>query len=307
MMRRAVVTGAGGFIGSALVRELLSQQVEVLAFDLPECSQRLLLPHLPLQIFGINHISQVLDIARDGDYEVFYHFAWAGAAGIDRTDFAKQLENVEQTVQAVKIAKELGCMKFIGAGSLMEKEVYQATCMNGMRSGLAQIYSAAKLAAHCFSKSMAADVNIDHIWAIITNAYGPGEISPRFINQTIRRILHHELLHFTPGEQNYDFVYITDLVHAFYLLGEKGKAFCEYIVGSGMPRPLKKYLLIIKEKLAPDQEFCFGAIPGSQVSLPLEDYDIHALKRDTGYCPKIQFEEGIVRTYDWLKQMEVPR
>ena len=42
--------------------------------------------------------------------------------------------------------------------------------------------------------------------------------------------------------QNYDFVYIDDVARAFRLIGEKGKPFHEYVIGSGNAKPLKNFL-----------------------------------------------------------------
>ena len=51
---------------------------------------------------------------------------------------------------------------------------------------------------------------------------------------------------FTAGTQNYDFVYIDDVARAFRLIGEKGKPFHEYLIGSSTARPLKEFLLEMK-------------------------------------------------------------
>lgn len=37
-MKKAIVTGANGFVGSALVKELLKNNIEVIALDMPGCS-----------------------------------------------------------------------------------------------------------------------------------------------------------------------------------------------------------------------------------------------------------------------------
>jgi UDP-glucose 4-epimerase len=89
------------------------------------------------------------------------------------------------------------------------------------------------------------------VWAYITNTYGVGESSPRFLNSTIRKIIHGEPLEFTSGIQNYDFIYVTDVAKAFRLLGEKGKANKGYIIGSGAAKPLRQFVEEILSNLSP--------------------------------------------------------
>ena len=53
-------------------------------------------------------------------YDTFIHFAWAGSAGTARIDYELQMKNALTTVECVKAANELGCTRFVCAGSIME-------------------------------------------------------------------------------------------------------------------------------------------------------------------------------------------
>ena len=81
-MKKVIVTGANGFVGSALVKELVKNDVEVLAMDMPGCNGNLpvcdKVKFLPL---ALDNISTLKDLINDRDFDCFYHFAWAGSAG----------------------------------------------------------------------------------------------------------------------------------------------------------------------------------------------------------------------------------
>ena len=81
-MNKAIVTGANGFVGSALVRELLAKNIEVVAIDLNGCCGNL--PESDLLTFIPCSIDSIADIESDErvkNSDVFYHFAWVGSAG----------------------------------------------------------------------------------------------------------------------------------------------------------------------------------------------------------------------------------
>lgn len=217
-----------------------------------------------------------------------------------RADTALQLQNAQWTVDALRLAKRLGCRRFVGAGSIMEHETMAAAFTQGNQPGLGYIYGGGKLIAHIMCMSVAADIGIDLVWPEITNAYGAGEISPRLVNTTIRKCLQGESPRFTAGTQNYDFVYIDDVARAFYLIGEKGKPFHEYLIGSSHARPLKEFLLEMKEAIAPDLDFVFGDIPFTGTDLPLTAFDGRETEQDTGFRAEISFAEGTRRTRDWM-------
>ena len=127
-------------------------------------------------------------------------------------------------------------------GALWKKRTIAAVFTQRSRPGMSYIYGTGKLTAHCISKSLAAQLDIAHCWGVITNAYGPMELSPRFINSTIRKILSGDSLQFTAATQNYDFIYITDVAQAFYRIGLHGKAFNEYVIGSSAAKPLREFI-----------------------------------------------------------------
>lgn len=305
-MKKVIVTGANGFVGSALVKELVKNDVEVLAMDMPSCNGNLpvcdKVKFLPL---ALDNISSLKDLIDDRDFDCFYHFAWAGSAGAARADTKLQLQNAQWTIECLRAAKEVGCKKFVAAGSIMEHETMAAAFASGNKPGLGYIYGSGKLVAHTMAMSVAADIGIDLVWAEITNAYGVGELSSRMVNTTIRKVIKGEEPQFTAGTQNYDFVYIDDVAKAFYLIGKKGKPFNEYLIGSSNAKPLKEFLLEMKAAIAPDLNFVFGDIPFTGINLPLEKYDCGKTEKDTGFKAQISFGEGCHRTMEWLKQVEV--
>lgn len=306
-MKKVIVTGANGFIGSYLVRELVSNGIEVIAVVRNDRSNTKLLSDIgKIRIIycELSEISTLADKITDRDIDVFYHFAWEGSAGSARVDAELQMKNVLWTAEAVRIAKELGCHRFVGAGSIMEDETIAAVTTQENRPGLPYIYGTGKFTAHCISKSIAASIDMDHIWGVITNAYGPGELSPRFINTTIRKIINNERLQFTAATQNYDFVYITDVAKAFYFMGLLGKPFSRYLIGSSHAKPLKEFIIEMQQILAPKIDLQFGDIPFTGINLPLEVFSTENITKDTGYRPSVPFSEGIKITMDWLKGME---
>lgn len=302
-MKKALITGANGFIGSALVHELLANRIEVIALNHSGCNN-----NIPGKVRSVPHeLSESLRLPEqipDRDIDVFYHFAWAGSAGAGRADVNLQLDNVKWTADCLRAAKEMNCKRFVCAGSIMEDEAILASYKQDNRPGPGYIYGSGKLAAHTICASVAANIGIDLVWAKITNAYGVGELSPRFVNTTLRKIIHGEPLEFTSGTQNYDFVYIDDVARAFRLIGEHGKPFRHYLIGSSNAKPLREFVLEMKTALAPDREFKFGDVPFTGVSLSLEDYDCSLTEKDTGFKTEITFSEGIRRTMKWLREIE---
>ena len=304
-MENVIITGADGFVGSYTVNYFLEQGCRVLALDMGEKPHRLgEHPRLTYAQCDISDAAALEAAAQSGNYDTFIHFAWAGSAGPARVDYNLQMKNALTTVECLKTAKKLGCKRFVCAGSIMEKEVEAAVHDQGSRPGMGYIYGMGKHIAHCLCKSVAADIGIELVWPMITNAYGAGELSPRFVNTTIRKIIQGEPLQFTSGTQSYDFVYVTDVARAFYLIAKNGRPFCEYMIGSSTARPLKEFIIEMVRSLAPDRQPIFGDIPFTGTNMPLSTFDCTDTERDCGFRAGVSFAEGTRMTMDWLKTIE---
>lgn len=303
-MKNVIITGADGFVGSYTVKKFLEEGMNVWAVDIGMNACRLK-PHDRL-----TYVQCDLSIPKDllgkisaDSCDTFVHFAWAGSAGNARIDYNLQMQNALNTVECMKIAKELGCNRFVCAGSIMEYEVEAAIHAQGSKPGMAYIYGMAKHVAHCMCKAVAVDIGIDLIWPMITNAYGVGELSPRFVNTTLRKIINGEVLQFTAATQNYDFVYVTDVAEAFYLIAKKGIPFCEYIIGSSNAKPLREFIVEMIEANASDSTPVFGDVPFTGINMPLEIFNTADLEKDTGFKARVSFAEGTKMTMEWLKAL----
>ena len=304
-MKKVILTGATGFVGNAVLRELIKNNIYVIAISRSDSPKNIPDSDLVRYIScDLSEMNSLVNKISDKDIDTFYHFAWNGSAGPARADTNLQLKNAQWTIDSLNVAKELGCNRFVAAGSIMEHETIAAAYTQGNKSGLGYIYGSGKLVAHTMAVSVAASIGIDLIWAEITNAYGIGELSARMVNTTLRKIIHGENPQFTAGTQNYDFVYIDDVARAFYLIGKNGKPFNDYLIGSSTARPLKEFLLEMKNSVAPNLDFIFGDVPFTGVDLPLEKYDCRKTEEDTGFKASISFAEGTRRTIEWLKEVE---
>ena len=301
-MKRVIITGGNGFVGSNTVEYFIKQGVEVVSIDIADsCKVKSdAVTYVKCDVFDKGLLLKKIP---KGCYDAFIHFAWVGSAGAARIDYNLQMKNALMTVECLKVAKAIGCPRFVCAGSIMELEVESAIHQQGSHPGMGYIYGMGKHIAHCMCKSVAADIGIDLIWPMITNAYGVGELSPRFINTTLRKIINEEELQFTAATQNYDFVYVTDVAKAFYLITLKGQPFYQYMIGSGTARPLKEFIIELQQKLAPNSKPIFGDIPFTGTNMPIETFSIKQLQADTGYEPDISFAEGTQKTMEWLKSI----
>ena len=300
-MENVIITGGSGFVGRNTVKCFLSHGCKVLSIDRTEKGpfDAEGLTHLQCDVFNVKVLKDKLPVEV---YDTFVHFAWAGSAGQARVDYNLQMKNALMTVECMKVAKEIGCSRFVCAGSIMEYEVEAAVHTQGSLPGMGYIYGMGKHIAHCLCKSVAADIGIELVWPMITNAYGVGELSPRFVNTTLRKIINGEPLKFTAATQNYDFVYVTDVAKAFYLIAKNGKPFCEYMIGSGNARPLKEFILEMQQTLAPNAVPLFGDVPFTGTNMPLETFSIEDTAKDTGFKPEVSFAEGARMTMEWLRE-----
>lgn len=307
-MQKVIVTGATGFVGHWLIKELLSHGIEIIAVvreNTPNIN-KIKDKNVKIVPCNLDKIKKLPTLIADRDIDTVFHLGWQGVSDEDIKNEDVQISNIKATLDLIHIMPEMGCNTFVGAGSLHEIESYYDMQEDKVITNLGYMYKAAKISAHWMGKALAGSMGIRFFWPIISNTYGIGENSGRLINTIIRKIFRGECPALSAGEQNYDFVYISDVAKAFYLIGEKGVDGTNYFIGSGQVKPLKKYLEIVGEIANQENhssvELGFGQIKSNVVYLPEEIFSIESLCRDTGYTANVAFEEGILQTARWIKE-----
>ena len=301
-MKKVLVTGANGFIGSLLVKELMSNGIEVIAAYHGDKDQ--IPPDARMVKLTMERFEDLSDRIPDRDIDVMYHLAWSGVSGVLRGDYAMQLKNAQYTCDAVGVASQMGIRRFVGTGTLAQLDGLNYITENASTPNLVSCYGSAKTAAQFMSKAVANSVGIEHIWCYISNSYGIGDQSNNFINFACKKMLNGERASFTAGEQNYDFVYITDTIRGLYLCAKNGQPNYSYYIGSGKPRRLKEFIEIIRDNIDCELPLFLGEVPFNGISLPMEKLSCEQIKNDTGYLAEVDFESGIKKTIEWLREAE---
>lgn len=309
-MKRVIVSGAAGFIGNAVARQLLEQGIHVVAIVKPGTymsNEAFRLKDFNTTIIecDLKEIARLPQIMYDQEfgYDAFYQFAWDGVDKESFADYDRQIDNIKWTLASVKAASELKCTKYIGAGSVSQMELLypEGRYFTADRH---KYFRAALLASETMGRAYAEECGIEFIWPIIINVYGEGETAPRLINSMIINLIAGKQQSFSPGEQLYDFLHIEDAAKAFCLIGEKGHGNNQYIVGSGNARPLREYLECIRDVVAPEMKLGIGDLEFSGPEMTREMLDISALVEDTGFDPVVDFRTGITRTLEWVRKIE---
>ncbi|MBS4961102.1 MAG: NAD(P)-dependent oxidoreductase [Clostridiales bacterium] len=303
-MKYVIVTGATGFIGGAVVRDLICHDYHVIAIVRPESKNLSRIQGLEQVTILTHPLEQISDLVIQLKvYEpiYFFHIAWDGVSGENHTNPMVQLKNIETAINCVKIAKEIGCKRFIGAGSIHEIEGEKELSVKGPVVNGRDYYKVAKRTARDFCRLEASLCGLDFLWPQLTNTYGEGEFSDRLINATIRKLQVGQEPSFTKGDQLYDFIYITDVARAYRYIAEKGKSFENYKISSGNIQPLKNYLMELGRTVNEKVRLNFGSA-GNGVYLDKKDLYNDFLSRDTNFLPKVSFAEGIKKTMEWLEQ-----
>ncbi len=302
-MNRAIITGATGAIGMALIQNFISDGIEVLVFCRRDSKRRARVPDHPLVSVLDCSLEQLTSVGNTTgkQYDVFYHFAWDGTIGSARNDMYLQNRNVTFALDAVGAASRFGCHTFIGAGSQAEYGRVEGKLTAETPVYPENGYGMGKLIAGMMTRDYAHQLGMKHIWTRILSVYGPYDGETSMVMSTIQKLLAGEVPQFTKGEQMWDYLYSGDAAAAFRLLGESGIDAKTYVIGNGEARPLAEYILDIRDVVVPHAQIELGAVPYSEKQVMYLQADIEELTKDVGWKPVMSFRDGISKTLSYLK------
>jgi UDP-glucose 4-epimerase len=293
--RRAIVTGASGFIGTALVRHLRAGGWEVIAVDrkaFPDPGQA----------------ARLVDVAREGaldglldDRTTVFHMAASAdvAASVrnPRHDFDNTFRGVFEVLEAARHAGSR--VVFPSTASIFDPSNILPLPERAFPRPTSP-YAAGKLGGeaycHAYHRSYGLDVRIARLFSV----YGVGMF--RFaIHDIVRKIQqnHDELSIFGDGTQVRDYLFIDDAVRGLEIVATRGAPGEEYNVASGQPVQLLELARTIAAMMGyPD--IVVRPTGRSFAGDTLRWYADITKVRSLGFEPRVDLGAGLERTIAWL-------
>lgn len=227
--------------------------------------------------------------------DVWLHFAWAGSGSSDRADEVLQRFNVDMTMEAVHKADELGCRRFVFAGSQAEyghqqdgrsKEEYGPTYPVSEYGKGKEIVR--RLAERYTAESGTA---MQYVHMRIFSVYGPGDHTYSLVNSLIERFKQDETIELGNCTQLWNYLYISDAAAAVGLLCETAASGIYNIAGDDT-RPLRAYVEELHELMGGKGIAAFGKRADNAEGPADLSPDISRIKA-LGFTPKVSFADGV--------------
>ena len=314
-MKKVLITGADGFIGSHLTEMLVAQEYKVKALSqynsfnnwgwLENINCKNDVEILSGDIRDFNYCKLI-----SKDVEVIFHLAALIAIPFSYVTPNSYVEtNIKGTLNICQAAKENGISRLIHTST---SEVYgtaQYVPIDEKHPLQPQSpYSATKIAADAMVMSFFNSFDLPVTIARPFNTYGPRQsaraIIPTIITQIATGKKEIKLGDVSPTR---DFNYVEDCCRAFIMLAESEKTIGETVnIGSNTEISISNTLKLIKKLMSSDVTF----INDQQRNRP-EKSEVYRLWCDNkkinklvGYKPKINIQDGLKKTIDWITKPE---
>jgi nucleoside-diphosphate-sugar epimerase len=290
-VRRALVTGAGGFIGRQALGALLDRGFEVHAADVAEAPAE-----APAGV--IWHRADLLDPAGPaGLLEAvapthLLHLAWYAVPG----KFWTAPENLSWEQATLGLLRAFDG-RAVTAGTCAEYDWSGAESLHEASTPLRprSLYGATKQAVG------AAAAALGHGHGRVFFLYGPGEHPDRLVASVARALLAGEPAPVSHGEQVRDFLHVADVGGAFAALLDSDVA-GPVNIGSGQGVPVRRVVEAIGAETGAAELIRWGEIPVGPDDPPRIVADVTRLSDEVGFAPRFGLEDGLRDTVSWWRE-----
>lgn len=309
-MRKLLVTGGAGFIGSEFVRQGVQRGYAITVIDTLSYAgdmQRVrdVMQGISFQRVDITDRASMERIFATERPEAVVH--WAAESHVDRSidDASPFIDaNVKGTQVLLDIAKTYGISRFINVstdevyGDLGEDgQFHETTPLNPSSP-----YSVSKAAADMLGRAYHRTHELPVITVRPSNNYGPWQYPEKLIPVIIMNALSDRKVPvYAKGENVREWLFVSDCAGAVFEILEKGRAGDIYNVGSGEEKrniDVVKSILAILGKPEDLIEFVKDR-PGHDFRYSLNS---HKITEHLGWKAKTHFSEGIERTVQWYRE-----
>jgi UDP-glucose 4-epimerase len=302
---RVLLTGAGGFVGSHLLRRFLRDREHEVAVVLrpgrayPRIAE--LQGSVEVMLGDLAQGETLAEPLRRFAPEVVVHAAWPLPTSKNRNS-VEHADHVGYAVQLAKLACAATAKHFVGIGSQAE---YGAAADRNRSHEAGQpttLYGTAKLCAGLLTEKVCAALGMRFAWLRLFSAYGPGEDRTWLIPSLCARFLAKERPATTAGEQVYDYLFVDDAADAVHEVAVKPQAAGCFDLGSGHGHPVREVIERVRDLIDPSLPIGFGEVAYAVDQVMRMEANVDRLQQVTGWRPRVDLDTGLRRVVDWFRQ-----
>ena len=282
-MKKILLTGVTGFLGSHLAKALLAVGYEVVALKRKSSSLHRVAPVVQdIDFFDIEGLD-FDQLFRDcGKIDAIIHTATCYGRNNESVSeiFAS---NTEFPLRLLDAGNRAGVEAFFNTDTILDKYLNLYALSKNQLLQWGRFFS-------MHEKIHFGNVRLEHF-------YGPDDDDTKFATYVIKSCLDNiPELKLTPGEQKRDFIYIDDVVSVYLLLLEKmgsfSNPFMESDIGSGQAVSIREFVEAVHRITASKTHLAFGALPYREGEVMLSEANIAPLM-ELGWTCSTNLEEGL--------------
>ena len=295
-MKKYLIIGGAGFIGSHLSKALLKDGNKVAVLDVAPFAYT----QIKTYKADIDDSKKVDKVFKKEKPDFVFHLA--GPINLRRAIIDPLFLNDINFLSRTKIILD-ACNKsnvkkviFLSSGGAIYENAKEIPTKEDYLAHPTSLYGMANLAIEKYIVLYCKNYTI----ARLGNVYGPRQWQSGFIPAMIIKMLKKESpVIYGSGNQTRDFIYIDDVVEALIILAKKGENGI-YNVGSGKEISLKKVFQLIKYLLDAKINPVYKNLNIQETQRSA--LDIKKIKKELGWQPKITIKEGVKKTIEWYKK-----
>jgi nucleoside-diphosphate-sugar epimerase len=307
---RVLVTGAAGFIGANLVRELVRREARVFALLRPATVRSRLAAlgdRIDILEADLEEPVAVERAVAAAQPDFVVHAAapggHPGTPAERRRMLASTMLGTENLVTALA---GTGLVRFVHTGSSMEYGPRNVPHVEDENPAPLTPRGVAKLGTTLLCRQRALSEGFPAVTVRIFSAYGPWEGPGRFVPAAVRAALFGTELSLTKAGIRRDFVYVDDVVGAILRALTAGGVDGEIVnVGRGEETTNEEIVAILEEVLDCRIAVRRGAFPSRPGDVPHSRADLSKAVRLLGWRPAVSLREGLARTAKWWRTVRV--